>query len=82
MDLKLNDDQNMLKKVSADFLKAEAPSYVITEWYQNKQAFIPELYKKTADVGWLGMIVPEEFGGGGALCTDCGVVFEDLGRGP
>lgn len=82
MDLKLNDDQNMLKKVAADFLKAEAPPYVITEWYQEKNAFIPELYKKTADVGWLGMIVPDEFGGGGASCTDCAVVFEELGRGP
>lgn len=82
MDLKLNDDQKMLKKVAADFLKAEAPSYVITEWYRNKQAFIPELYKKTASVGWLGMMVPEKFGGGGTSSTDCGVVFEELGRGP
>ena len=82
MDLKLNDDQNMLKKVASDFLKAEAPSYVITDWYQKKTAFIPELYQKTAEVGWLGMIVPEEFGGGGTSCTDCAVVFEELGRGP
>ena len=82
MDLKLNDDQVMLKKVAADFVKAEAPSYVITEWFQKKIAFIPELYKKTAEVGWLGMILPEEFGGGGASCTDCAVVFEELGRGP
>jgi len=82
MDLKLNDDQNMLKKVAADFIKAEAPSYVITEWFQKKIAFIPELYKKTAQVGWLGMIVPDELGGGGATCTDCAVVFEELGRGP
>ena len=82
MDLKLNDEQNMLKKVAADFLKAEAPPYVITEWYRQKTAFIPQLYKKTAEVGWLGMIVPDEFGGGGASCTDCAVVFEELGRGP
>ncbi|HET7008451.1 MAG TPA: acyl-CoA dehydrogenase family protein [Candidatus Binatia bacterium] len=82
MDLKLNDDQNMLKKVAADFIKAEAPSYVITDWYQKKQAFIPELYKKTADVGWLGMMVPDEFGGGGTSHMDCGVVFEELGRAP
>lgn len=81
MDLKLNEDQSMLKKVAADFLKAEAPPYVITEWFQKKTAFIPELFKQTADVGWLGMIVPEEFGGG-ASCTDCAVVFEELGRGP
>ena len=82
MDLKLNDDQNMLKKVAADFLKSEAPSYVITDWYQKKLAFIPELYKKTADVGWLGMIVPDEFGGGGTSRMDCAAVFEELGRGP
>ena len=58
----------MLKKVAADFLKAEAPSYVITEWYQKKIAYLPELYKKTAGVGWLGMTVPDEFGGGGSSC--------------
>jgi alkylation response protein AidB-like acyl-CoA dehydrogenase len=82
MDLKLNDEQNMMKKVAADFVRTEAPPYVITEWYQKKQAFIPELYKKTAEVGWLGMMLPDEFGGGGASCTDCAVVFEELGRGP
>jgi len=82
MDLKLNDDQNMLKKVAADFIKAEAPSYVITDWYQKKQTFIPELYKKTVDIGWLGMMVPDEFGGGGTSYMDCAVVFEELGRGP
>jgi len=82
MDLKLNDDQSMLKKVAADFLKAEAPSYVITDWFQQKTSFVPELYQKTADLGWLGMVIPEEFGGGGASCMDCAVVFEELGRGP
>lgn len=82
MDLKLNDDQNMMKKVAADFLKAEAPSHVITDWYQKKIAHLPELYTKTAGVGWLGMMIPDEFGGGGSSATDCGVVFEELGRGP
>jgi alkylation response protein AidB-like acyl-CoA dehydrogenase len=82
MDLKLNDDQNMLKKVAADFVKAEAPSYVITDWYQKKQAFIPGLCKKTAEVGWLGMTMPDEFGGGGTAALDCAAVFEELGRAP
>ena len=82
MDLRINEDQSMMKKVAADFLKAEAPSYVITDWFQKKVAFLPELYKKTAEVGWLGMMLPEEYGGAGASCTDCAVVFEELGRGP
>lgn len=82
MDLKLNDDQSMLKKVAVDFLRAEAPPYVITDWYQKKNAFIPEIFKKAAEIGWLGMMVPDDFGGGGTSCTDCAVVFEELGRGP
>jgi alkylation response protein AidB-like acyl-CoA dehydrogenase len=82
MDLRLNEDQSMMKKVAANFLKSEAPSYVITEWFQKKIAFIPELYQKTAEVGWLGMTLPEEYGGGAASCTDCAAVFEELGRGP
>ena len=82
MDLKLNEDQAMLKKVAADFLKAEAPSHVITDWFQKKTAYIPDLYKKAAEVGWLGMVIPEEFGGGGTSYTDCAVVFEEIGRGP
>jgi len=82
MDLRLNEDQSMMKKVAADFLKAEAPPYAITEWFQKKNVFIPELYKKTAEVGWLGMMIPDEYGGGGASCVDCAVVFEELGRGP
>ena len=28
------------------------------------------------------MMLPEEYGGAGASCTDCAVVFEELGRGP
>jgi alkylation response protein AidB-like acyl-CoA dehydrogenase len=82
MDLRLNEDQSMMKKVAADFVKSEAPSYVITEWFQKKIAFIPELYEKIAEVGWLGMMLPEEYGGGGASCTDCAAVFEELGRAP
>lgn len=82
MDLRLNEDQSMMKKVAADFVKSEAPSYVITEWFQKKIAFIPELYQKAAEVGWLGMMLPEEYGGSGASSTDCAAVFEELGRGP
>jgi alkylation response protein AidB-like acyl-CoA dehydrogenase len=82
MDLKLNDDQSMMKKVAAAFLKAEAPPYAITDWFQKKIGFLPELYKKIAEVGWLGMMLPEKYGGAGASCADCAVVFEEFGRGP
>ena len=65
MDLRLTEDQEMLKKVAADFVKAEVPAHQMTQWYKNKQTFQPQLMKKAAELGWLGMMLPEEYGGAG-----------------
>lgn len=82
MDLELSETQEMFKKVAADFVKAEAPSHLMTQWYRTKETFRPELYRKAAGLGWLGMLLPEQYGGAGTSLTDCAVVFEELGRGP
>ncbi|MBF8254461.1 MAG: Acyl-CoA dehydrogenase, partial [Deltaproteobacteria bacterium] len=82
MDLSLTETQEMLKKVAADFVKAEVPAHQMTQWYKNKQTYQPRLVKKAAELGWLGMMLPEEYGGAGVSTMDCAVVFEELGRGP
>jgi alkylation response protein AidB-like acyl-CoA dehydrogenase len=82
MDLRLTETQEMFKKVAADFVKAEAPSHLMTQWYRTKEIFRPELYRKAAALGWLGMLLPEQYGGAATSFTDCAVVFEELGRGP
>ncbi|MBI2361503.1 MAG: acyl-CoA/acyl-ACP dehydrogenase [Deltaproteobacteria bacterium] len=82
MDLRLTKTQNMFKRAAADFLKAEAPSHTITEWFGSKAAFLPDLYRKAAALGWLGMVIPERYGGASTSFTDCAVVFEELGHGP
>ena len=82
MDLKLNETQTMLKQVTADFVKAEAPSHILTQWYLKKETAQIALYRKAAGLGWLGMVLPEEYGGAATSFTDCAVVFEELGRGP
>jgi len=82
MDLRLTKTQNMFKRAAADFVKAEAPSHIIAEWFRNKKTFLPDLYCKAASLGWLGMVIPERYGGASASFTDCAVVFEELGRVP
>jgi alkylation response protein AidB-like acyl-CoA dehydrogenase len=82
MDLSLTEDQEMLKKVAADFVKAQVPAHQMTQWYKNKQTFQPQLVKKAAELGWLGMMLPEQYGGSELTAFDCAVVFEELGRGP
>jgi alkylation response protein AidB-like acyl-CoA dehydrogenase len=82
MDLSLNETQEMFKKVAADFVKAEVPAHQMTQWYKNKETFQPRLVAKAAELGWLGMMLPEKYGGAEVSATDCAVVFEELGRGP
>lgn len=82
MDLTLSETQEMFRKVAADFVKAEVPAHQMTQWYKNKQTFQPALVRKAAELGWLGMLLPEKYGGAGLSFTDCAVVFEELGRGP
>jgi alkylation response protein AidB-like acyl-CoA dehydrogenase len=82
MDLRLNEDQEMFKKVAADFVQAEAPSTMLTQQFLKKETFLPDLYAKVAGLGWLGMLVPEQYGGAELSYMDCGVVFEELGRAP
>jgi alkylation response protein AidB-like acyl-CoA dehydrogenase len=82
MDLGLTEEQSMFKKVAADFVKSEAPPHVNTTWFRKKETFQPALYRKAGELGWLGMMIPEEYGGAAASFTDCGIVFEELGRAP
>jgi alkylation response protein AidB-like acyl-CoA dehydrogenase len=82
MDLSLTETQEEFKKVAEDFVKAEVPAHRMTQWYKNKQTFQPHLVKKAAEIGWLGMMLPEEYGGAGVSTMDCAVVFEALGHGP
>lgn len=82
MDLSLNQQQSMLKSAASAFIKKEAPPHKITEWSKNGIHHAPDLYRQVAEFGWLGMVVPERYGGLAASLTDCAVVFEELGRGP
>ena len=82
MDLSLSETQEMFKKVASDFVRAEVPAHQMTQWYKDKKTFQPQLLKKAAELGWLGMMLPEQYGGAEVSAIDCAVVFEELGRGP
>src|SRR3954470_22490677 len=82
MDLRFTEDQLMLQETVRGFVDRHAPGDQIALWFRENTTFQPELYRRAADAGWLGMMLPEEVGGSGAEIRDCAVVFEQLGRGP
>ena len=40
-----------------------------------------ELYRRFADLGWLGVAIPEEFGGSGGSHVEQAILFEEIYRG-
>ena len=82
MDLSLNEHQEMLKATAANFMERECPKGVLLDLEGSETGSPPELWEKLAGIGWIGMLVPQQYGGGGSSFLDAAVVFEELGRGP
>jgi len=82
MDLALTESQEMLKTSARSFMAREAPKDVIVGLEQADSGLLPELWRKACELGWPGMLVPDEYGGGGASHSDTAVLYEELGRGP
>ena len=82
MDLALTPEQEMLKSVVRRFVQQEYPKETLLELAASGQPTPSEPWSRLADTGWLGIVVPQEYGGEGGSLTDAGVLFEELGRGP
>ena len=80
MDFALSEQQEMLKKSARDFLSVECPKKVIREIEASDLGYSPELWKKMASLGWMGLALPEEYGGAGLSLLDMAVLFEEFGR--
>jgi alkylation response protein AidB-like acyl-CoA dehydrogenase len=62
MDFKLTDEQQLWKDTLHQFMEKEVGRDYTREHDQNRE-FPEEAYRKIADRGWLGLLVPEELGG-------------------
>ncbi len=80
MDLGLDEQQEMLKNFARDFLEKECPESLVREMEEDEQGYSPGLWKKMADQGWMGLIIPEDQGGTGMTLCELVVLLEEFGR--
>ncbi|MFC2022382.1 acyl-CoA dehydrogenase family protein [Chloroflexota bacterium] len=80
MDFGLGEEQVMLKTSARDFLEKECPKQLVRDMIEDEKGYSPELWKKMADLGWLGLAFPEEYGGVGSSFLDLAVLLEESGR--
>ena len=82
LDLSLIKSDEMVKEAAFDFMRRSAPKAVIEDLLETDTGCTEEILRNVIEMGWLGIIVPVEYGGTGSQLTTAGVLFEALGTGP
>lgn len=79
MDFDLSPEQLLLQEAVRDFVKRECTREVMDECFRLGRCE-PALWRRLADAGWLGISLPEEYGGSGGDILDLTLVAEQLAR--
>jgi len=79
MDIGLSEEQEILKASARDFLARECPKKLVKELDESDKGYSPELWRKMAELGWMGLVFPEEYDGGGGTFRDLVVLLEEMG---
>jgi alkylation response protein AidB-like acyl-CoA dehydrogenase len=82
MALVLTEEQSMLRDSARGLISDKAPVSHLRQLRDAKDAtgFSRELWKAFAEMGFTGLLVPEDFGGSGLGCVEAGIVMEEIGR--
>ncbi|MEE3142658.1 MAG: acyl-CoA dehydrogenase family protein [Chloroflexota bacterium] len=80
MDVLLNEEEEMVKNAAREFLEGECPPSLAREMEVDDLGYPPDLWRQMAQLGWLGMSLPEPLGGQGLPVTYLGIIIEEMGR--
>src|ERR1700753_2284295 len=79
----LTDEQALFRDTAVSFIEPELPVARTRELHDDPLGFDRSWLRKSADLGWFAMMVPEADGGGsvsGAGLLDAAIIAEQLGR--
>jgi alkylation response protein AidB-like acyl-CoA dehydrogenase len=80
MNLELSEEQRILGESVARFCKAEFSMETVRRLADHPEGIPDELWQKIAGQAWLGVLIPEPYGGLGLGVTELGIILEEMGR--
>jgi alkylation response protein AidB-like acyl-CoA dehydrogenase len=79
MDFELTDDQRRIRDAAREFAEAELGDRIAP--YDERHAFPHEIVARLGPLGFMGVLVPEEYGGAGLDYVSYALIVEELNRG-
>ncbi|TET58216.1 MAG: acyl-CoA dehydrogenase [Dehalococcoidia bacterium] len=80
MDFSFTEEQDMLRTSARDFLTKECPKAKVRQMDEDEKGYDPELWRRMAELGWMGLVLPDEYGGMNSSFMDLVVLMEEMGR--
>jgi len=80
MNLDLNEEQQILNDTARDFLRGECPKALVRDARSAREPYNKGLWRRIAELGWMGVAIPEEYGGFGGSFLDLTVLIEAMGE--
>src|SRR3981081_2949862 len=80
MNFDFSDDQKQLRDQARKFLAEKCPPKAVRAVLEGKDLYDRQLWKGLAEMGFLGVAIPEQFGGAGAGHLELCVIAEEMGR--
>ncbi len=78
MDFSLTEGQEMLRETARDFLTAACPKSLVREMGEDARGHPLELWQKMSKLGWMGVFIPQQYGGAGMSFLDLVVLLEEM----
>ncbi|MEE9284834.1 MAG: acyl-CoA dehydrogenase family protein [Dehalococcoidia bacterium] len=67
MDFSFSEQQDLVRKTARDLFQRECPTDLVREMEGDDGGYSPDLWKKIAELGWLGLPFDQEYGGARAV---------------
>jgi alkylation response protein AidB-like acyl-CoA dehydrogenase len=80
MELTFSEEQQMLRDTVRGMLAAHAPVEVVRAMEDDAVGYPAGLWQKLAELGLLGLTLPERYGGTGLSTLEAAILYEELGR--
>ena len=80
MDFGFSEEQDLLRSEVRKFLDGRCPIEKVRKIMETGPGYDPDLWRELAELGWLGLTIPETHGGAGLTWVDLVVLLQETGR--
>ena len=80
MNFDFSEEQKLLRTTARDYLDDRAPLALARSVLESEHPTSRDLWAGAAEMGWLGAVIPEPWGGGGFGHGELVLIAEELGR--